>query len=106
MNSVVRQARPDDAESIAAFTRDTFAWGDYVAGSFAGWLDGLDIDLVQITSITFTIRGDDNNFVDELRIGDSYASVAVPEPGALAALLLGIAGLAARASSGRVRLSV
>jgi hypothetical protein len=73
---------------------------------FAFSLDGLDIDLVQITSITFTIRGDDNNFVDELRIGDSYASVAVPEPGALAALLLGIAGLAARASSGRVRLSV
>ncbi len=39
MSSVVRQARPDDAESIAVFTRDTFAWGDYVAESFAGWLD-------------------------------------------------------------------
>jgi len=57
-------------------------------------LDGIDIDLAAIRSITFTIRGDANNFIDELRIGDSYASV-IPEPGAALLLLAGVASLAA-----------
>jgi hypothetical protein len=66
---------------------------------FAFALEGLDIDLAKITSITFTIRGDANNFIDELRIGDRYASLLVPEPATLSALLLGIVGLAARSRS-------
>jgi hypothetical protein len=53
-----------------------------------------DIDLAAIGSITFAIRGDANNFVDELRIGDSYGSV-VPEPGAGLLLTTGLLGLAA-----------
>jgi hypothetical protein len=52
-------------------------------------LSGLDIDLAKIASIDFTIRGAANNFIDELRIGSTYASV-VPEP-AGAALLLAFA---------------
>lgn len=61
---------------------------------FAFSLSDLDIDLAKISSITFTIRATANNGIDELRIGDSYASVVVPEPGTLAALGLGLAGLA------------
>jgi hypothetical protein len=36
------------------------------------------------------------NSIDELRIGDSYASVAIPEPTTALFLLLGLAGLGAR----------
>jgi hypothetical protein len=58
---------------------------------FAYALAGLDIDLAQITSVTFTIRGTANNFIDELRIGETYAVVAVPEPHAWVLLLVGLA---------------
>lgn len=34
----VRVARPDDAPGISEWTRDTFAWGDYVAGAVAEWI--------------------------------------------------------------------
>lgn len=57
-------------------------------------LEGLTIDLAKISSLVFTIRGDDNNFIDELRIGSSYAAVVVPEPGAAALLGLGALALA------------
>jgi hypothetical protein len=65
---------------------------------FAFALSGLDIDFARISSITFTIRGDDNNFIDELRIGSSYASV-IPEPARAALALLGLValGIGARA---------
>lgn len=69
---------------------------------FAFALDGVDIDLTKISSVTFTIRGDDNNFIDELRIGDSYASVLVPEPAPLSLLLLGLV-MADRRPTGRAR---
>jgi hypothetical protein len=55
--------------------------------SFA--LTGLSIDFSTISSIHFTIRGDANNFIDELRIGSTYADI-VPEP-ASASLLLALA---------------
>ncbi|MFP5331501.1 MAG: N-acetyltransferase family protein [Acidimicrobiia bacterium] len=34
----IRPARADDQPAIAAFTADTFSWGDYVAEAFDGWL--------------------------------------------------------------------
>ena len=35
----IRSARPDDLESIAPWTQDTFAWGDYVPQRFNSWLE-------------------------------------------------------------------
>ncbi len=34
----LRDAEPGDHPAIAAFTQDTFTWGDYVADSFDRWL--------------------------------------------------------------------
>lgn len=58
-------------------------------------IGGIDIDFAAIRSIDFTLRGTGNNFIDELRIGDTYASV-VPEPTTAALLLAGLLGLGAR----------
>jgi hypothetical protein len=71
---------------------------DDPAAEHAFLLDELDVDLAKISSLLFTIRGDDNNFIDELRIGSSYAAV-IPEPSTAALLLSGFGalGLAARA---------
>jgi hypothetical protein len=58
-------------------------------------LDGIDIDLERISSLRFAIRGDDNNFIDELRIGSTLADVApVPEPRTWLLVLCGIAAVA------------
>ncbi len=35
---VIRPARASDRAAIAAFTVDTFEWGDYVADAFSSWL--------------------------------------------------------------------
>jgi hypothetical protein len=59
-------------------------------------LSGLDIDLAKISSISFSIRGADNNFIDELRIGTTYASVLVPEPATGVLVGLGLAALTSR----------
>lgn len=39
MDVRIRPARADDLTAIAAFTQDTFEWGDYVADSFLFWLE-------------------------------------------------------------------
>lgn len=39
MTYTVRQARPEDAPGIGAWTQDTFEWGDYVAESLPLWID-------------------------------------------------------------------
>ena len=66
--------------------------------AFAFAISGLDIDLVRISEITFTIRGLDDNVIDELRIGSTYGSV-VPEPGTGVLVLLGLVGIGATARS-------
>jgi GNAT superfamily N-acetyltransferase len=38
----IRPARPNDKATIAAFTADTFAWGDYVADAFDKWMEDPD----------------------------------------------------------------
>jgi hypothetical protein len=58
-------------------------------------LSGLDVNLPKISSIYFAVRGLDDNFIDELRIAQSYADV-VPEPSTAFLLALGLAGLAVR----------
>lgn len=72
------------------------------AAMFSYGLLALDIDFAKITSIAFTIRGTDNNVIDELRIGSTYASVIpAPEPTAAPLLLLGgLALLAVRRRRG------
>lgn len=42
MTAVVRPARREDHPAIAAFTADTFSWGDYVPDAFLSWLDDAD----------------------------------------------------------------
>jgi RimJ/RimL family protein N-acetyltransferase len=37
--TLIRPAQASDREAIAAFTKDTFEWGDYVADEFERWLD-------------------------------------------------------------------
>lgn len=38
MEPTIRHARESDHDAIAAFTTDTFEWGDYVADVFPDWL--------------------------------------------------------------------
>jgi GNAT superfamily N-acetyltransferase len=38
MTYAIRPARPEDADAIAGFTRDTFDWGDYVSEVFPSWV--------------------------------------------------------------------
>lgn len=45
----LRPGRPDDIEAIASFTTDTFSWGDYVAESFAEWLEEQETEVVVAT---------------------------------------------------------
>jgi len=70
---------------------------------FAYSLADLDIDFAKISSITFTIRGTASNFIDELRIGSTYASVVVPEPASALLLVAGLWLTAARPWRGRTR---
>lgn len=43
-----RHGRPEDHEALAAFTRDTFQWGDYVADAFPSWLEDPDIEVIVV----------------------------------------------------------
>jgi hypothetical protein len=81
-----------DAEAIAP----TFDLADPAAELVIS-LTGLDVDLARIDAITFAIRGQNDNFVDELRIGTSYGDV-VPEPGTALLLAAGLCGLASMGS--------
>ena len=52
------------------------------------------------SAVRFVIRGNDNNYIDELRIGSTVADVApIPEPHAWLLMLIGViivAGIAHR----------
>lgn len=64
---------------------------------FAYDLADVTIDLERISQVRFAIRGADNNYIDELRIGTGYAEVAlIPEPQTWALMLAGamVVGLA------------
>ncbi|MDH3499926.1 MAG: GNAT family N-acetyltransferase [Acidimicrobiia bacterium] len=50
MDIEIRPARPDDRAAIAAFTEDTFAWGDYVPDSFDDWLAAADSEVLVATT--------------------------------------------------------
>lgn len=63
------------------------------SAQFAYSLTGVDLDLAQISAIRFTIRGTANNHIDELRIGETYADVALPAPGAAVTLAAACVGL-------------
>lgn len=45
----LRLARLSDAPAIAAFTSDTFSWGDYVADEFPSWLHEPEMGVVVAT---------------------------------------------------------
>lgn len=49
MDYRIRPAREADRDAIAAFTSETFAWGDYVADVFPDWLNDPDGRLVVAT---------------------------------------------------------
>ena len=42
----IRPARASDREAVAAFTADTFEWGDYVADAFEDWIEQPDAHLI------------------------------------------------------------
>ncbi len=48
----IRPARPEDKAAVAAFTTDTFAWGDYVADVFDSWLEDADGQILIATAGT------------------------------------------------------
>ncbi|HSJ36182.1 MAG TPA: GNAT family N-acetyltransferase [Acidimicrobiia bacterium] len=59
--SRLRPGRVDDVAAIAAFTTDTFSWGDYVAESLPEWLDDEETEVVVAT-------GDDDRPVALARV--------------------------------------
>jgi hypothetical protein len=67
------------------------------AAAFAFSLTGVTIDFTTISSLRFEVRGDNNNFIDELRIGNTYGDLlptangtTAPEPASGSALLGGL----------------
>ena len=75
------------------------------AAEHALGLANLDIDMTTISSIVFTIRGTSNNFIDELRIGSTYASVVRSRrprrcSSSARLLVVGVLGVAARLDPG------
>ena len=57
----VRLARPDDHSAIAAFTQDTFDWGDYVADAFPRWL--ADENSAVLVAVDDAFEGDTDALV-------------------------------------------
>jgi hypothetical protein len=81
----------EDSESIASEFDLTDPAADVVLS-----LSGVTIDLAKISMLRFEVRGASDNFIDELRIGQSFDEVtrglfaAVPEPASGIHVLCGI----------------
>lgn len=62
----IRPAQASDKDAVAAFTKDTFEWGDYVADRFDRWLeDPHGIPIVAVDT-------------DDVAVAISYASLLSP----------------------------
>jgi GNAT superfamily N-acetyltransferase len=56
MEPIIRPARPDDLDQVAVWTRDTFAWGDYIAERWDDWVASEDGHLV-VAEVDGTVAG-------------------------------------------------
>ena len=54
MPFTLRPADPADQQAIAAFTSDTFSWGDYVTDAFATWLADPAVRVIVATDVSGT----------------------------------------------------
>lgn len=57
MPFTIRTARPDDVDTIASWTRETFSWGDYVADSLPEWLEAPNTQLFVVADENDLPRG-------------------------------------------------
>ena len=80
MTYTVRQARPADAPGIAAWTQDTFEWGDYVAESLPGWLDDAGLRVLVAVDPADTARA--VSLVRMLSADEGWLSAARVHPDA------------------------
>ncbi|MBU1493364.1 MAG: GNAT family N-acetyltransferase [Actinobacteria bacterium] len=56
MQPLIRPAQSSDVEAIAVWTRDTFAWGDYVAHAIPTWMEEPD-SLVAVAELDGEVVG-------------------------------------------------
>jgi hypothetical protein len=79
----------DTAEAITIGS--TFDFADPNA-QFAFELSGLDINLGKISTLRFEVRGQNNNFLDEVRISRTFGAgtAVIPEPAGAVLILLGL----------------
>lgn len=57
---------------------------------FAFALTGLDINFEKISSLRLEVRGQNNNFIDEVRISRTFGATVIPEPSGWLLLGLGL----------------
>jgi hypothetical protein len=79
----------DTAEAITIGPSFDFADSN---AQFAFALSGLDIDFEKISSLRLEVRGQNNNFLDEVRISRTFGAGAavIPEPSGVMLMVLGL----------------
>ena len=92
-----RRSRQDVRISMTLFTdlRKAGASDDVRDSVDYGQVTRRVFEFVKSINVPLIIADNFTGAIDELRIGDTYRSVVVPEPGTLAALGTGVAALAA-----------
>lgn len=80
MTYTVRQARPEDAPGIGAWTQDTFEWGDYVAESLPLWIDDESLHVLVAVDSDDTPRA--TSVVRMLSADEGWLSAARVHPDA------------------------